>query len=508
MYAMYLRKSRSDNPEETMEETLYKHEKILFELVDKMKLDRNSIMQFKEVVSGETIESRPEMKKLLEFVMKGAFDGVLVVDVQRLARGDTMDQGTIIRAFSLNNTKIITPQKVVDPQNEYDQEYFEFDLFMGRREYKMINRRMQRGRHIAVQDGYYLGSIAPYGYNKIKLDKSYSLEFNENEIPTVKLIIDRYLNEDMGTATIANELNISSIPTRKSDRWTTSSVRTIIDNIHLYCGYIKWNSRKTVQVYQDNKIKKIRPRNNDTEYYNGKHPALFDQAILNAVIDKKKAKPTSKIPGNKEMKNQLSGIVVCANCGRKMVRRPYQNGRISTLICSTSQCKNVSSDLSIVENRIIKELETILSKFNDISDNYEDKNAHIIEGKKQQLNALNKEIEKLNKQLEKACEMLEIGAYTIDLFKTRENTLKSQIEATGERIEEINNDILNNTTEYFKKAIPILQQAITLYWEADTKQKNKILKSIIEKAIYKKEKSGRWNADAINEFELQLFLKI
>jgi len=505
---MYLRKSRSDNPEETMEETLYKHEKILFELVDKMKLDRNSIMQFKEVVSGETIESRPEMKKLLEFVMKGAFDGVLVVDVQRLARGDTMDQGTIIRAFSLNNTKIITPQKVVDPQNEYDQEYFEFDLFMGRREYKMINRRMQRGRHIAVQDGYYLGSIAPYGYNKIKLDKSYSLEFNENEIPTVKLIIDRYLNEDMGTATIANELNISSIPTRKSDRWTTSSVRTIIDNIHLYCGYIKWNSRKTVQVYQDNKIKKIRPRNNDTEYYNGKHPALFDQMILNAVIDKKKAKPTSKIPGNKEMKNQLSGIVVCANCGRKMVRRPYQNGRISTLICSTSQCKNVSSDLSIVENRIIKELETILSKFNDISDNYEDKNAHIIEGKKQQLNALNKEIEKLNKQLEKACEMLEIGAYTIDLFKTRENTLKSQIEATGQRIEAINNDILNNTTEYYKKAIPMLQQAITLYWEADTKQKNKILKSIIEKAIYKKEKSGRWNADAINEFELQLFLKI
>ena len=508
MYAMYLRKSRSDNPEETMEETLYKHEKILFELVDKMKLDRNSIMQFKEVVSGETIESRPEMKKLLEFVMKGAFDGVLVVDVQRLARGDTMDQGTIIRAFSLNNTKIITPQKVVDPQNEYDQEYFEFDLFMGRREYKMINRRMQRGRHIAVQDGYYLGSIAPYGYNKIKLDKSYSLEFNENEIPTVKLIIDRYLNEDMGTATIANELNISSIPTRKSDRWTTSSVRTIIDNIHLYCGYIKWNSRKTVQVYQDNKIKKIRPRNNDTEYYNGKHPALFDQMILNAVIDKKKAKPTSKIPGNKEMKNQLSGIVVCANCGRKMVRRPYQNGRISTLICSTSQCKNVSSDLSIVENRIIKELETILSKFNDISDNYEDKNTHIIKDKKQQLNALNKEIEKLNKQLEKACEMLEIGAYTIDLFKTRENTLKSQIEATGQRIEAINNDILNNTTEYYKKAIPMLQQAITLYWEADTKQKNKILKSIIEKAIYKKEKSGRWNADAINEFELQLFLKI
>ena len=42
--------------------------------------------------------------------------------------------------------------KTIDPQNEYDQEYFEFDLFMGRREYKMITRRMQRGRHIAAQE--------------------------------------------------------------------------------------------------------------------------------------------------------------------------------------------------------------------------------------------------------------------------------------------------------------------------------------------------------------------
>ncbi len=37
---------------------------------------------------------------------------------------------------------------------------------MGRREYKMINKRMQRGRNISVQEGNYVGSIAPYGYKK------------------------------------------------------------------------------------------------------------------------------------------------------------------------------------------------------------------------------------------------------------------------------------------------------------------------------------------------------
>ncbi|MFQ9184573.1 MAG: recombinase family protein, partial [Thomasclavelia ramosa] len=170
MYGMYLRKSRSDDPNEDINDTLAKHEKILFDLADSLNINRKEIMQFKEVVSGENIQNRPEMKKLLEYVMEGVLEGVLVVDSQRLARGDTVDQGTIIRAFSINNTKIITPMKTIDPQNEYDQEYFEFDLFMGRREYKMITRRMQRGRHIAAQEGYYVGSIAPYSFSRIKLD--------------------------------------------------------------------------------------------------------------------------------------------------------------------------------------------------------------------------------------------------------------------------------------------------------------------------------------------------
>ena len=41
---------------------------------------------------------------------------------------------------------IITPIKIYDPNDEYDEEYFEFGLFMSRREYKTIKRRMQRGR--------------------------------------------------------------------------------------------------------------------------------------------------------------------------------------------------------------------------------------------------------------------------------------------------------------------------------------------------------------------------
>ena len=82
---------------------------------------------------------------MLEEVSLGIYAGVLVVDVERLARGNGSDQAYISQVFQFSGTKIITPLKVYDPSNEFDEEYFEFGLFMSRREYKTINRRLVRG---------------------------------------------------------------------------------------------------------------------------------------------------------------------------------------------------------------------------------------------------------------------------------------------------------------------------------------------------------------------------
>lgn len=64
----------------------------------------------------------------------GQWDGVLVVEIERLARGDTEDQGAVAKAFQYSGTKIVTPLKTYDPGDEFDEEYFEFGLYMSRRE--------------------------------------------------------------------------------------------------------------------------------------------------------------------------------------------------------------------------------------------------------------------------------------------------------------------------------------------------------------------------------------
>lgn len=193
-YAKYLRKSRFDRDyaEMSVEETLKRHEAIL----DRLAGERGYRVTktYYEVVSGESIAARPEIQKLLEEVNAGLYAGVLVVDLERLARGNSADQAYISQVFQFSGTKIITPAKVYDPSDELDEEYFEFGLFMSRREYKTITRRLIRGRDSSASEGKYISSIAPYGYRRLKLpgEKGYTLEPHPQEAEVVKKMFDLF----------------------------------------------------------------------------------------------------------------------------------------------------------------------------------------------------------------------------------------------------------------------------------------------------------------------------
>ena len=194
IYYMYLRKSREDREAEAHGEgeTLARHEKRLNELAEQLKITVSHI--YREVVSGETIAARPEMMRMLSNIESEQPDGVLVVELERLARGDTRDQGLIMETFKYGNTKIITPMKTYDPNDEFDEEYAEFGLFMSRREYKIINRRLQNGRRASTKEGKWISNVAPYGYEREKLphEKGYTLSPLPEETKIVQFIFQLF----------------------------------------------------------------------------------------------------------------------------------------------------------------------------------------------------------------------------------------------------------------------------------------------------------------------------
>ena len=116
----------------TVEEVLLKHETILDEWCETnlgAKIPETN--KFREVVSGETIDDRPEIQKVLRMVESPKIKAILAVEVQRLSRGDLEDAGRLIKLLRYTNTFVITPQKTYNLQDEYDRDIFERELKRG-----------------------------------------------------------------------------------------------------------------------------------------------------------------------------------------------------------------------------------------------------------------------------------------------------------------------------------------------------------------------------------------
>lgn len=511
-YAIYLRKSREDIESEKYGEgeTLARHEKILTTLAEKRNLHISKI--YREVVSGETISERKEMQKLLKDVENEKWTGVLVVEVERLARGDTADQGRVSKAFKYSHTKIITPVKTYDPDNEFDEEYFEFGLFMSRREYKTINRRLQRGREMSVSEGKFVGNIAPFGYDRVKLkdSKGYTLSINQDEAPIVKEIFRLYTFENNTINSIAKQLNNMNLKPRISNEWTISSVKDILSN-PTYIGKIVWNRRKQKKKTKNGHIIISRPRNQDYLIYDGLHEPIIDNKTWELAQEKRKQN-TPKVKHSNTIRNPLVGLVFCEKCGKPMQRRPYTKAdKPATLMCSNSKCDNVSSKLYLVEDKIIEVLRIWLENYKI---DYKIKDSSNIDNNKliqRSIVSTKKELEKENSKLDKIYDFLENGIYNKYEFVNRSKAIKNNIESLESKFKEYN-ELLNKNYEIQNEKemmIPKLEYVIDLYDKLETAEdKNILLKSIIAKVTYLKiEKAIKKDSDPSN-FELHIYPKI
>ena len=511
-YSLYLRKSRADLEAEAKGEgeTLARHEKMLIELARRYNFSIGKI--YREIVSGESIEARPVIQELLRDVEQGRWKGVLVVEVERLARGDTMDQGRVAKSFKFSNTKIITPIKIYDPNNEFDEEYFEFGLFMSRREYKVINRRLQRGRVSSVKEGKFVGSVAPFGYDRIKIknDKGYTLTPNK-ETPTVQRIFNLYAYNDIAINEVARQLNVAGDKPRKTEEWSISAVKDILSN-PIYIGKIRWDSRKTVKEYKNGKIVKTRPRNKEYILCDGIHEPIIDLRTWQ-IVQEKRSKHTPAVVHNSIVQNPLAGIVICAKCGKRMQRRPYKTKSWDdTLICSNKHCDNVSSKIYIVEEKIITSLKNWLKDYEIDCEDY----LKEVKSKKrltyeENIENLKKELEIQNKKLANVYDFFEEGTYSREMFSERCQLITASISNIKANIDEFEQQIiLEDKKEQGKKAIvPKIQNVLDLYSNLESAEdKNTLLKTVVKRVDYlKTEKAIKKNSDP-TDFELDIYPNI
>lgn len=370
---IYLRKSRADDPLLTVEEVLAKHETILDEWAEAnlgAKVPEQN--KFREVVSGETLADRIEIQLLLRKLESPKYKAVLVVEVQRLSRGDLEDAGKLMKILKLTNSLVITPPRTFDLRDEYDRDAFERELKRGNEFLEYQKKIMRRGRELSVSQGNYIQSRPPYGFERtVVMDgrrECPTLVEKKDEADVVRMIFDMYVNQDMGRHNIGKYLDELGIKPPRGKYWSPPSIRDMLKNVH-YIGKVKWNASKTVLAIEDGEVKKTRPRAKVGEYlvYDGKHDGLIDEDLFNRAQEKigrnARTKATTKV------RNPLAGLVQCS-CGRAMSLRKYplKDGTercAPRLLCDGQiYCGSGSCLYSEIEDRVIEVLEQCIRNFN------------------------------------------------------------------------------------------------------------------------------------------------
>lgn len=367
----YLRKSQSDDPNLTVEEVLTKHEALLDEISERLLGGKvPEANKFREVVSGETLSDRPEIQKVLRLIESPKYKAIKCVEPQRLTRGDLEDIGRIMKLLKHTNTLVITQERVYDLREEYDWEAFERKLKQGNEYLEYYKKIQRRGRELSVAAGNFIGSIAPYGYDKtVVMDgkrECPTLKINPEQAEVVRMVFDMYVNQDMGRVTIAKRLNEMGLKPMYGGLWAQDTIKTMLENEH-YIGKVKWNYRKTVVVVEDGEIRKTQPKAKIGEYliYEGKHEAIISEELFRAAREKQGRNHRAK--AKTKVRNPLAGLVFC-QCGRAMSYRTYLKDGVERsaprMLCDNqAYCKTASCLYDEIIEKVIEVLKQCIADF-------------------------------------------------------------------------------------------------------------------------------------------------
>lgn len=506
----YGRKSRTDDPLLSVEEVLDKHDKIIEEYAEKYlggPIPEEN--KYREVGSAESLDSRPEILRVLKAIENPAIKAVAVVEVQRLSRGDLEDAGRLIRILRYTNTYVITPMKIYDLRDEYDRDAFERELKRGNEYLEYFKKIQARGKLASVKEGNYVGSVAPYGFDRIeKTDgkKSYhTLIERKDQADVVRMVFNWYCNEDIGATAICRRLEDLGVKTKTGgNRWRSYQIFSMLENVH-YIGCVRWNWRKTIKIIEDQEIRKLRPKAKVDEYlvFEGKHDGIITEELFNKAREIKGHRHRTK--QDLTLKNPFSGIMYC-KCGAKMGYNTYRRKGVEfappKLVCNNQiHCKSGSVVFDEIYRDVCNTIKDCIEDFQLRIKNNQDDSFKLHKGLVDRLEKKLKELEEKEVRQWEDQYNPEV-AMPQEIFKKlnqkllmeKEEVQKALAKAKGSMPKQVD---YREEMMKFEDALDALQDP-----EVDARTKNQFLKNIIDRIEYERGPTVRVTSENAERYGL------
>ena len=484
--AVYLRKSRAEHDDE-----LSKHRAILTDLCQRNKF---KYVEYAEIGTSDSIDMRPKMLQLLKDVDGGVYDAVVVVDYDRLSRGDLGEQDRIKKTFQNSETLIITPDKIYDLNNDLDDTYADFKGLFARQEYKMITKRLRQGKKIGSRRGDWTNGAPPfpYAYQRYKdKENEKGLVVNDEQHILYREIVEMALN-GVTPNNIAIDLNRRGLLTRKGNYWSGSIIqRILLDETHLG----KIISNKTQGDGHKNKrpnAKKAKclPRE-DWVIVEGSHEPVKTQEEhdkIKKIIEDRKLSPHRA----RKQTHAFSGIVRCGRCGHCLTfgKNRTRQDIIMLKPCWYKNplgvvCRNGGITLSVFEKMILDDIKNFKDNFviqeAEMSRVNVDTLRKLIEEKELALSKFTKALSVVN-------DGYELGDYSREVWLERKKKWEDRIRETTNEVYDLKKQLESspqisselrqrNIEEFFNKIETCTTNA----------ERNNMYKAIIESITWLKD---------------------
>lgn len=382
-----------------------------------------------------TKHNRPGLKALIEDGKLGKYDVILAKELSRLARNGRLSYE--LRDICLEHQiHIICLDNSV---NTLEGNIQNFGLFawLYENESSISSRRNKQAKLIKAENGKYIGSNPPYGYDV----ENGKLVVRTDYTP---LIVQRIYNEylsGIGMDTIAKKLSNEEIPSpsqvaNKSNAtpmWHGSTIKLILNNRH-YCGDLVQLKSQTISVTST----KRKSNSEDQIVIENTHEPIISKSTYLSV---QKLLSTRTRTTTAPKRHLFTNLLYCAECKRGMWFKANQKGyrcggniKHGNVFCENHKAlkeshlyESIVKDLALLFKELqVNNVDTVLLK------QFESKKKLI----KNEISNIETEIQKLNKK--------KIQYY--DLFLEKEIT-KIELEELRElvllKIGDYQNRILN-----------------------------------------------------------------
>ena len=277
-----------------------------------------------EAESGR-VADRPEFRKMIEEGSQpnSPFREILVWKFSRFTRKrehavafKSMLRRKGVRVVSITEHADDSPTgKLMEAIIESVDEFYSENLA----------QEVVRGMRESASRGFFLGSKAPFGYRRVKVNDGAkerpTLEVDPTAAPVVKELFQSSLRGN-GLMELCKILNDRGV-TNRGKRWYKGGLHYLLTN-EAYTGTAVWGRTSKGEKPQD----PVRVE--------GAWPALISRELFDAVQQAMRDRaPKVQKPGRVGSRFLLSGLLKCGVCGRPYSGQGAKSGQFAYYICGT-----------------------------------------------------------------------------------------------------------------------------------------------------------------------------